>query len=339
MRAFLIGSALSLSTVFLLGVGLELGARWCFPEGYFHWRPIPDVHVTHEFRYQILRNSWHMRDREYSTEDLAKPTLLMLGDSLTFGMGVASENTFSKVLENKLGDTWLVANAGGEGTGTLSQFNFLKNDFFPRHRPSRVAICFYLGNDSDNNRQEISQGHQASAASAPTQASPQSWLLDHSAFFNFGYLNIKRAAYHAQWIRHFQGKEQLRREDPPEYREGWRATEDIIQRIHVWFQERPQMQLFFVMLPQDFQVDAQKQQSYGLNPEEYDHLKPNRLLARILDDRQIPYLDTTPAFTQHYQQHPEDKLFFPVDRHPNENGHRLIAEEIYRFMQADKLGS
>jgi hypothetical protein len=61
-----------------------------------------------------------------------------------------------------------------------------------------------------------------------------------------------------------------------------------------------------------------------------------RLLPKLERDG-IPVLNVCPAFRKRVAEH--ELLFLPRDRHPNEAGHRLIAEEIARQIAARGLAA
>jgi len=137
--------AVALSVIVTLAA-VELGIRIFSPQTHFSvavniWdrqlgmRQIPNCRGclrTLEFDIDIVISSGGLRDREYS---YAKPDntrrVLCLGDSFTFGYGVEWDETFAKVLEERLdhdktgGTRWQVLNAGVNHTGTTHQLAYL----------------------------------------------------------------------------------------------------------------------------------------------------------------------------------------------------------------------
>jgi hypothetical protein len=53
-------------------------------------------------------------------------------------------------------------------------------------------------------------------------------------------------------------------------------------------------------------------------------------LRAALDARGIPLLDLAPVFRQHAEA--GEQLYFTADGHPNEQGYRLIAQEIIAYL-------
>jgi hypothetical protein len=64
---------------------------------------------------------------------------------------------------------------------------------------------------------------------------------------------------------------------------------------------------------------------------EWDLDQPNRELAEILDAQQTPYLDLLPVF----RAWDGPPLFFPIDGHWNERGHKLAGDALTQWLQDD----
>ena len=109
-------------------------------------RLVPGQHsYTHSF--PVVTNSYGMRDREFS----AVPSpgvvrILCLGDSLTFGDGVAVDDTYAKQLEARLGQEgtikYEVINAGVSSYDTWQEVAYFE-EWGVRLKPNTVVIGFY----------------------------------------------------------------------------------------------------------------------------------------------------------------------------------------------------
>lgn len=75
--------------------------------------------------------------------------VLMLGDSITFGYGVADEQTFSYLLDEK-SEKIEVINAGVQGYGTDQELIYLKNEGL-KYQPDVIVLNFTLSNDIVDN--------------------------------------------------------------------------------------------------------------------------------------------------------------------------------------------
>lgn len=100
---------------------------------------------THSFT--VTTNSYGLRDGEFSLEPKANTfRILCLGDSLTFGDGVRSEDTYPKQLEALLNAdrprTYEVINGGVSAYDTWQEISYLKRDGW-RFKPHLVVLGVY----------------------------------------------------------------------------------------------------------------------------------------------------------------------------------------------------
>jgi hypothetical protein len=73
-------------------------------------------------------------------------------------------------------------------------------------------------------------------------------------------------------------------------------------------------------------------QGHGWDPE-----TPNRRLAAILDDADIPHLDTLPQFRAVAAQPESFPLYFHYDFHWSPAGHALAAQAVETFLRESVL--
>jgi hypothetical protein len=118
-------------------------------------------------------NSLELRDdREYDLRKGSKTfRVLVLGDSVTFGHGAVSENTYPAILERRLRAwrpdvDWQVWNAAVPGYNTSQELAHLL-EVGPTFTPDLVVIGFYP-NDIVDNYAVVAPGRLASAQSAIT---------------------------------------------------------------------------------------------------------------------------------------------------------------------------
>ena len=118
-------------------------------------------------------NSLELRDdREYDLQKGAKTfRILVLGDSVTFGHGAISENTYPAMLERQLRAwrpevDWQVWNAAVPGYNTSQELAHLLQ-VGPRFKPDLVVVGFYP-NDLVDNYTVVQPGRRAVASSAVT---------------------------------------------------------------------------------------------------------------------------------------------------------------------------
>jgi hypothetical protein len=155
-------NVMAIATV--LGVA-ELGARWmagstatdqddqlpmCRPDALTIWRYRPDIHLTYrapEFEMQVRTNDAGLRQGPIAPEEADVTTILFIGDSFTFGWGVAEEQRYSEVLarlvaERRPGTRLRIVNAGHWMYASDQQLVLMK-EMIERYRPSIVVQGLY----------------------------------------------------------------------------------------------------------------------------------------------------------------------------------------------------
>lgn len=102
-----------------------------------------------EYRFTSQINSLGFRDREFSREKTAAQRIVVLGDSFTYGWGVAVEQSWPKVLERGLRERGLsveVANLGYPGAGPVDYADVAERAI-PLLRPDLVLVGILQGSD------------------------------------------------------------------------------------------------------------------------------------------------------------------------------------------------
>lgn len=124
------------------------------------WRNIPGWEATTNGK-KLTINSRGLRDREYA---LIKPRgvtrVLVLGDSYTWGYGVADDEIYTEVLERSLGQRGAavqVINSGVSGWGTDQEYLFLQSEGL-QYQPDVVVLALFLINDPENNSSSVQYG-------------------------------------------------------------------------------------------------------------------------------------------------------------------------------------
>lgn len=152
--------------VFLVESGFEVTGHRYLYDATLGWRNIPNWKAT-TFGKALTINSLGMRDREYET---VKPPgvrrILVLGDSYTWGYGVADDEIYTEILEAALnapnddpheGVSWEVLNTGVSGWGTDQQYLYLKEEGL-RFEPDIVVVAFFVYNDPTDNTMSVRYG-------------------------------------------------------------------------------------------------------------------------------------------------------------------------------------
>lgn len=112
--------------------------------------PFSEQHYeSADFRYSVYINSIGIRDRELPRERGDAYRILAIGDSYTYGWGVDIENTWMRMLEQRLresGKEVEILNLGKPGSGPPF-YSEIAEKAIPLLRPDLVLVCMLQGND------------------------------------------------------------------------------------------------------------------------------------------------------------------------------------------------
>ncbi|GEM_PF-6699568 len=122
-------------------------ANWYEPSDVYGHRLVPNFEGFGLLNVHVTINSHGFRDREHAWEkENGTIRILGLGDSFTFGWGVASEETFLKQLElllqQRTGMPVETINAGVPGWGLNQYYLFLKKAGI-RYAPDVVVLAYF----------------------------------------------------------------------------------------------------------------------------------------------------------------------------------------------------
>ena len=136
----------------------ELNTLFRYDSG-LGWFPIASSSGTYDKSRPITahHNSLGLREVELRDDD-PRPTVLVLGDSFTWGYDVEEGERFTDLLQRQLPQLRFV-NAGVSGFGTDQEYLLLKQ-LWDRLKPSQVILVFCGDNDRlDNTANERYQGY------------------------------------------------------------------------------------------------------------------------------------------------------------------------------------
>ena len=280
---------------------------------------------THSF--PVTTNSYGFRDREYPMIPLAGTVrILCLGDSLTFGDGVAVDDTYTKQLETILnergGHKYEVINTGVPSYDTWQEVTFFKTKGV-KFEPRIVVLGFY-GNDI-----------------VPRPAVVQTSLsgdgtLRRKGFGGFlpdGVVHIlkgsrfllllkDRVSKLADTIRpssEYLHQRALLDGLPDEFVErGWQEVESSLLQM-TQLQKTREFRFLILIFPMAEQL-----------MHEHPKAQYQARLQAIAERLNIPFIDLKPVFQREFREF--GSLFIEWDGHPNPQAHRLAAEELARVL-------
>ena len=251
----------------------------------------------------VTTNSQGLRDREISVAaEQGTLRIMMLGDSLTFGWGVAVEDTFSNRVEQMYRQDDVNAEVINTGVGnwnTIQQVQFFLTKGY-RFEPDIVVLNYFV-NDAEP---------------VPQSRAP-SWLMRHCylCVFVAGRLDtLKRLVTEGQsWEEYYLSL--YRDGEAP----GWKGARAALERLATYCKKHD-IRLVIASLPELHDV------------KNYPFSKVTELLRQTTKDLDLEFVDVLPEM-----QHEDARRLWvtPPDPHPNALAHKYIAEGLYRALRRE----
>ena len=279
-----------------------------------------DAAFTHEEPVRV--NAWGMRGPE--TPAQAPPgtrRVLALGDSQTFGNGVAEDETWPSLLEARLEETapgvgWQVLNAGVSGTETWQHAIWLDR-LLGRVEVDAVVLGFYVN------------------AVMPRSATPEAvgisntwtkrvgYVAKRSAFFTFAWQSWQRLRAPEGAGDHELGV--LRGEGGPGVAEGWAEVERSLAEMKARC-DAEGIAFVIVVIPRRDQVT-------GAEPGRAYQARVVEIAAGL----GIPVVDVLPALEIAWARAP-GSLFIPWDGHNTGAANEVVVDAVASRL-AESLGA
>lgn len=260
-------------------------------------------HENLEFRNNITVNSMGLRD---DANALKSPEIICLGDSYTMGWGVEQKQTYPKLIQQATGKK--VLNAGISSYGTVRELMLLNRLDTSNVKYLVIQYCY---NDWSENKAFLDTHRYIPSGSQKTlDRTFRSYRLARK-YFPFKYtLTLLRMFVRNQLIKKEKNKEPL----------AWVQSLDYVQ---------PAADAFLQILSKS-------------------NLNFNKLKIILIDTNRYPayehhWLETVEKELQstaypndmrqsiHIVKFPElndQKYFYPLDNHLNDQGHALIAQKL-----------
>lgn len=242
--------------------------------------------------------------------------VLFVGDSFTFGQGVARSGTFPRLLEQRWRSEPLVAGKTVRViNGSKLGWNILEEAAFVEHRAPGLSpdliVLVTIPNDGEAGATEEHFHDRWITRSLLWRSHLVRWLYIRWLWISLEVLHPERnliAHLNDLWA---PGSPSLTR-----YQEGVAAIANAARRLHV-----PLLQVAFPMF-------HKLQDGYPLSA---FHEEARRIAA----DHDIPFLD---LLTSYRGRSPRSLSVSATDVHPNETAHAIAADAIDPFVRAHVSG-
>lgn len=308
-------------------------------------------YISSEFQMDITTNSDGLRDIDHS---ISKPKnvyrIIALGDSMTFGWGVNQDNTWWKILEGELNSDknakyrYEIINLGVWMYTYDQQFLRLK-DIGLKYQPDMVIQGIYWSHLRTISSHIWNKNNPGviTKISDPTFYVSKDGLLKikdknifldflkgHSKLLNFVISRLQVLFLKNQLIISDLGL--LNKDSEINYQEVWQKGFESIKETKELLDKRG-IEYFVFLIPRDVQVSQLEWiplYTNIMNQSLYQDAIPQNIFNNFLVSQDITVLDLLPIFRKNYSP----QLYFPIDPHWTEMGHKLAAEQIYDFLKA-----
>ncbi|HBP17590.1 MAG TPA: hypothetical protein DEA08_07345 [Planctomycetes bacterium] len=275
---------------------------------------------------KVTTNELAMRDPPLTDARRgAKRRVLLLGDSVTFGRGVADEDTFARRLEEVLPGS-AVFNAGVSGYDTRQELHRLLR-VGPEIKPHLVVLGWYRNDvivPSNAVAAKVFEGYLV-----PLDSTKEDFLrwksryVDHthnpadwSALVRLLRIQVKNWRTKSKLERRADRDEVVSREDG-----GYQRCLKAIGEIKAWCDQNDARFVVF-LFPAREHVEVEAEVEY------------RKLLAEDLSALDVTLHDLHEPWRKHWAE-TQQTLYLPRDRcHPNEAGHRQAAAWIAERCEA-----
>jgi lysophospholipase L1-like esterase len=244
---------------------------------------------------EIRTNSLGFRDTEFSvTKPADEFRILGVGDSFTFGNGVAGDDTWPQQLERLLAQETnrkiQVINGGIWGLDTVQEVDYAEG-WIERFAPDLVVLA-----------------HVPNDAVTIYQMEPVDRNLYHNSHL---YRFLRERFWHVRYVVQTEKRFDFSDENP-----GWKLSREALARLRDFTRKRD-LPLLVVQFP------------YMRAWTDKDR-RDLEIVGAVLDRLEIPRLDLGPVFFPH---DPLELQSRPRDLHPNRRGYaiasRAIADRIF----------
>ena len=317
---------------FLALVVLEVVARYiirqpyyAFPEGYFVANEFYGYGLASNFRgtysqpeftISVNTNSQGLRDVEH-VSDNGDFRILALGDSFTFGVGVELKDLYLSRLEQMLNRNkergYSIIKAGVVGYSTFNEKEYLERIGLGFH-PDLVMVQFWWDDLGIDRITYLADSGFLTSGRIKSNAQLRLFLNRHFRAYAF----LRRVFTIISKKNLFAPKTFNEAEDQPGLEKKSAVTLKEFKEIEALCEKNRISCLFILIPPKELVYDDSVLRSQWES------------FRGLLSRNKIRYFDCLPVLKESALR--GEVAFFKVDPHLNQNGHKIVAEGIYRYL-------
>jgi hypothetical protein len=312
-----------------------------YKTSYDRFRPNPHAQV---FAFEL--NSMGFKDVEFRREKGDAYRIVALGDSFAFA-GVPYGSGFLELVEEQLherGRQIEILNFGVPAIGPWQYLDLLVDEALD-FDPDGVLLCFYVGNDILNARNQRRKLYEYSHFASLIhflvvhRAALPDRPFSHHQLGPLEYVDDTPTVLDAQFLNLERDRSYIYRIGNPRFDRDLQAAMQALIGIQRVCRERG-IPLLVVLLPAEIQVDPALQAEVRETVEgdaaiRWDFSRPSRALSAALAEAGIAHLDLYEQFASAAKTR---RLYKPRDTHWNLAGNRLAAGVLGDFLAARGAG-
>jgi lysophospholipase L1-like esterase len=291
--------------------------------------------------FQISINSHGLRGPEFRVDQKDRLRILVLGDSITFGIYVEDNETFCCLLEKKSHEGGIpleVLNGGVDGYWPRNELLWFRSKgiFF---EPDIVVLVLFVGNDLTGELREVSdivvrdgllyQKNRWAHAEEEAVVNNLCYWIRTRRIYQFichRYWAIRKRLNQVRGEEGFNFSQVFKKKGFQHEDEAYYKLRTSISGLAKICQEKD-MRFFIMLVPTYEQVYFNELNIRERS--EFDIQRPNRRIVRMVRAEGIPVLDLLE--TNDFRT--KKGFFLPLERiHLSVEGHRVVAENLYRFL-------
>ena len=114
---------------------------------------------------------------------------------------------------------------------------------------------------------------------------------------------------------------------------AWEKHKEILSEF-IKFSQSIGSEIYFIIIPAKEQVYPEIFEKLGIDIGRFDIELPQKRLRKFFTEKSVPFLDLLPIFRKYASE--GKKLYWPIDRHLNIEGNKILAQEVYRFIKKQR---